>query len=248
MAQSKEKATRPPYIPFKTVDSFIQKLKVGVPNRIDNSLMGSLSGTVRSHLVATLRYLGLISDQNITSEVLKRLVLSDEGSPERERVWREILEEAYPFLLDGSFDLAGATVRQLDEQFQLRGATGETVRKCSAFFTQAAKCAGISLSPYIANVPRGSRASRPNGARAKRGGDTADQGAGEAADTKSAPARAARSTSRDVDGTDGSAKHSRSGPWEHLLLEKFPVFDPSWDKDVQLEWFRAFAELRKAHG
>ena len=33
--------------------------------------------------------------------------------------------------------------------------------------------------------------------------------------------------------------------WLQILLDKFPVFDPSWSEDVQAKWFDGFNRLMK---
>jgi len=211
----------PPYLSFKTFNTFIQGLKVGIPTRIDRSVLSSMSGAVQGHLMSALRYLGLVSQHAVTTERLAALVNSE--GPERERVFSSILKERYPFLFS-EFDLQRATTGQLEEAFRKVGASGETIRKCVAFFLAAAKAAGIAVSPHIktSGISRG-------------------------------PSRPKKITPQ-VNGTDSKAQvQEPPAPmtppmtsWSQMLLAKFPSFDPAWPDEVKAKWFESFDRLMKS--
>lgn len=157
----------PPYLSFRTFSGFIEGLRKGVPNRIDRSVMPSFSGSNQSQILATLRYLELISPKGIPTEKLAGLVES-EGIKFRKNL-REVLARSYPFLFKG-FDLQRATIDELTERFAGAGATGDTVRKCVSFFLAAAKRAELEISPFMLSRRR---ARRPlAGSRARRAGET----------------------------------------------------------------------------
>jgi len=214
----------PPYLSYKTFSSFIQGLKVGIPTRIDRSVLNTMSGAVQGHLMSALRYLSLVSPHSVTTDKLSTLVNSD--GAERERVLSAILKESYPFLFnDPSFDLQRATTGQLEEAFRKAGASGETIRKCVAFFLAAAKAAGIPVSPHI----KTSGITRSPSNRSKK-------------------AVAAIGTSDLPPQPDGflASTVPPLASWSQMLLAKFPSFDPAWPDDVKAKWFESFERLMKA--
>jgi len=152
----------PPYISYRTFSNFLTDLRSrGVPSRIDRSVMSHKSGTVQSQLLLALHYLGLVKASGHPTERLSRLV-ETEGA-ERKQVVREMVQSSYDFAFDQSFGLETATSNQAQEVFEQTGASGETVRRCIAFFLSAAKDGGIPVSPYIKPHGRRRSASRKKG-------------------------------------------------------------------------------------
>jgi hypothetical protein len=74
-----------------------------------------------------------------------------------------MIQSSYGFAFDRSFGLETATSNQAQEIFEKTGASGETVRRCIAFFLAAAKDGGITVSPYIKPHGRRRSASRKKG-------------------------------------------------------------------------------------
>ncbi len=222
MEDANEKKRIPPYVPYKTLINLFDGLKVGIPARIDRGVLGSSSGAVQAQIFSALKFLDLMSDKGIPTERLTRLVNSE--GVERKSAFKETLTAAYPFLFNGEIDLKRITSLQLRELFVGAGASGETVQKCIAFFTNAANDNGIELSPHIGKVRSpnvrngGSRPRKPTTDRQRFVAPTKDQGT-------------ERPPERDLS-------------WNQLLLSKFPSFDPAWPAEVQVEWFKAFSELR----
>jgi hypothetical protein len=139
-------------------------MRKGLPNRVDRSVMSSLSGSSQLQLLAALRYLELVSPKGIPTERLSGLVESD-GAKFRKAL-REVLTSSYPFLFNG-FDLQRATVEELTRELGTAGASGDNVRKCVSFFLAAAKQAELPVSPFALSGSRvrrrsylGSRTSR----------------------------------------------------------------------------------------
>lgn len=211
----------PPYVPYKTFRNFIEGLHVAMPARIDRSIMVSLSGAIQSQLLNALKYLKLTGHTDAPTDKLARLVNS-EGA-EKQKVLRDILHAGYPFIFRDGFELERATPRHLAEQFDDVGATGDTVRKCIAFFIAISKDAGIPLSPHIKSKPRGPRQTSQRIRRMN----------GEI-------------SSRQTNEYDESATRPESIGWTQLLLSKFPSFDPAWSPEVQAKWFDSFGKLMKA--
>ena len=212
----------PPYVAYKTFINVLERLRVGIPNRIDRSVLGTFSGATQGQLFATLKFLSLISQQGIPTDKLAGLVNS-EGA-EREKILREILVAAYPFLFRDEIDLKGLTAKQLHELFEQAGSSGETTKRCIAFFMAAAKNSGIELSPYLGKIKsQGSR----NGAVRPRRAITERKSCSSAIPDQSTEIRS--------EGGDIG--------WQQLLLSKFPAFDPAWPDEVKTKWFEAFRDL-----
>ena len=206
----------PPYLSYKTFATFIDGLKVGMPARIDRSVMKTLSGANQSWLMGALKYLKLIGDEGVPTERLRRLVNSE--GDERQQRLQEVARAAYDFLFRDGFHLQTVTPRQLDEAFGKAGPTGDTIRRCVTFFIGLAKDAGLPLSPHIEKTSRASRATT----RRRRTNGTAAQGA---------------------DIQEQRAKTDAAKPLTELLLDKFPTFDPAWPDEVKAKWFTAFGDL-----
>jgi len=152
----------PPYISYRTFSNFLTDLRSrGIPSRIDRSVMSHKSGTVQSQLLLALHYLGLVKASGHPTERLSRLV-ETEGT-KRKEVVGEMIQSSYEFAFDQSFGLETATSNQAQEVFEKTGASGETVRRCIAFFLAAAKEGGIPVSPYIKPHGRRRSASRKKG-------------------------------------------------------------------------------------
>jgi hypothetical protein len=148
MEDAGKKNATPPYVAYKTLSNFLDRFKQGLPGRIDRGLMGSMSGAAQSQVTTALRYLGMISENNVPNPIMKRYVSGEEG--DRRAALREMLERAYPFVFNDDFDIGTATAHMLRENFtENTSATGETISRCITFFKDAAIDAGINVSPYI---------------------------------------------------------------------------------------------------
>jgi hypothetical protein len=187
---------------------------------MDRSVMAHLSGGVQTQLYAALRYLALVTDESVPTERMAKLVFADVD--ERKRVLADTLRSAYRFLFEDGLDLERATSQQIHERFVDAGASGDTVRKCIAFFVSAARDAGLTISPHI-QVTKGGRPRTKAGPKAR---------------PQSAATKAHEKTREYADrGVDAR------NDWERMLLEKFPEFDPSWSEEAKAEWLKAFNEL-----
>jgi hypothetical protein len=143
-----KKAAAPPYVAYKTLANFLDRFKQGLPGRIDRGLMASMSGAAQSQVTTALRYLGMISENNIPQPIMKQYVTGEEEV--RRIVLRDMLKKSYPFIFDENFDITTATAHMLREAFVANTtASGETVGRCIAFFKDAAVDAGLPISQFI---------------------------------------------------------------------------------------------------
>jgi len=214
----------PPYVTFKGLMNFVDGLKRGIPGQVDRSLMKTMSGSMQNQVLSALKYLQLIDNNGNIKDFLTRLVNS-EGTV-RTKVLHDILSASYPFLFNG-FDLSKATSNQFRQKFIEAGATGDTVRKCIAFFLSAAKEANIEVSPYIAEIVRQQSETKPRKAVQK------------------SAVRNDRTVNRDQGQHEQPIREVASPSWKQMLLAKFPEFDPAWPDEVKKEWFSAFNQMMK---
>ena len=232
----KPKKLAPPYVPYKTFRNFLDSMRIAIPGRIDRSLMSSMSGSLQGQLIAALEYLQLIqSGTGAVSEKLAKLVRAD--GEERQQLLSDIIKTSYRELFCDGFNLQNATSQQIHEQFGKYGTSGDTTRRCIAFFMNACEDAGVTVSPHFKRSPgprAGSSVIRKrtsNQSKAKNSAvDEIDYG---------------NSSDDSCDGNDGinANKGSRNDSWEIELLSKFPNFDPSWPDDVKAKWFDGFKNL-----
>ncbi len=161
MAKQDEESKQPlpPYLPFKTFAGFIQRLKgTAVPERIDSSVLRSYSGSSGRQLIAALKFLGLIEEGGSITHQLPILV-NAYGAPSWQEVFGNLLRDAYQGVI-GDLRVEIATRAQLDERFRSRGADGEVLQKCVAFYVAAMQSAEAKVSPFILER---SRPGRPRG-------------------------------------------------------------------------------------
>lgn len=212
----------PPYVPYKTFRTFVDGLRVAMPSRIDRSLMGTMSGATQGQLISALRYLDLITENGAPTTKLKELAKA-EGKL-RQDVVKEIVDDAYVEVFkDDLVDVLSGTYRQLYEAFAATGATGDTIRKCIAFWLLMEKESNQPVSPHF--MLRGTRSSSRAPTKKRRAGPRE------------------RDEEDDEDVSLPSPVTLSRTPFD-ALMEKFPSFDPAWESEVQAKWFEAFERLR----
>ena len=217
-----EKTWGPPYVSYKTFINFLERLKAsGIPTRIDRSVMPTYAGAIQGHLFTTLKYLHLMSQHNIPTEKLTKLVAS-EGA-ERQKTFKDILVTSYQFLFKDGVDLQRITSDELQKLFDKEGVSGGTIRKAIVFFKEVAKDAGLELSPYIGKIR--ASGSRSNGRKSKKTNEDKMGGVSSPKDR------------------EFYQEQPNKQDWQNLLLAKFPNFDPAWPDDVKTKWFEGFKEL-----
>jgi hypothetical protein len=208
-----ESKALPPYVSYRTFRNFVERMHEGIPSRIDRSVMG---GSMAGGTVTQL----------LTA--LKSLELIDEnGKPqgnleqlavasgdEYRSILESILRNAYPNVF--KLDLKRASAQEFRERFKEFTTKDDVVNKCQAFFRQAAEDAGIELSPYIKE--RAKVSGQPRKHRKPRRGDTSQ-------------------TSKQE--LPRMSRHSI----EEMILQKYPEFNPEWDKGTQDAWMKGIMKL-----
>lgn len=139
----------PPYATFSAFINFLNKLRdTQVPSRIDPSVFGNASGSLSYSIIATLKSLKLIGPDGVPNQSFVNLVNEDDEG--RKTILRKAMQQAYPSLFDGSFDITNATAGQFDEHVRNRyEAKGSTIDKVASFFIAAADYADVELSQLV---------------------------------------------------------------------------------------------------
>lgn len=147
-AQATEPRLTPPYLPFKTFIGFLDALKeTAVPQRIDPSVMGKYSGTMKTQLRTALRFFSYIDDNGIVDPSLRKLV-SLRGTSDWKNAFSGELFSAYSDIV-GDLDLDRGTLQQLKEQFKKSGVEGSVLIKGVRFYLAALEESGAKYSPHF---------------------------------------------------------------------------------------------------
>jgi hypothetical protein len=203
--------------------NFVERYKQGLPSRIDRGLMGSMSGAAQSQVTTALRYLGMITENNHPTDLMKRYATGEQD--EQETALREALQNAYPYIFNGSIDFSSITGSQLRETFETHtSATGETIGRCIAFLKDAATDAGVIVSPFLTQKKTrgGSARKRPVTSRKE-----------EPRSADCAPAK--------IEVVERPLAHTLSGNAQSSLLltglfQRLPKPGTVWTKDERERW------------
>jgi hypothetical protein len=219
----KKKRHLPPYVSYRSFWNFLDRLREAVPARIDRSYWGDkFSGSTGTQLMSALRYLNLIDDYAVPTELLHELVNSRDSN--RDEVMARIVRSGYPFFLAGTVDYKMATYAQFEDALHANFQVNSDVsRKCIKFFIDMATDARIPLSPFIVKKTRRTRSAQ-TGRRTK-----------QKPDIKADPDSAGDQRDPIALGTT----------LDKILINKFPSFDPAWPDEIKMKWFMAFDELIK---
>ncbi len=155
----------PPYTTYTQFFNLIIDLREhGIPEHVTRSVAKG-SNSAKSMMLAALKSMKLITEHGEPTEELRRIVEDEEGYVAN---LQKTMFDTYPFLFDGSIDLANTTTEKVEEKFRGAGASGSTITKCVAFFLAAAKDAEIPVSPRV-KAPSPSRGSSPARRKAANG-------------------------------------------------------------------------------
>jgi Family of unknown function (DUF5343) len=140
------KAATPAYTTASSFNNLINDLReTGIPTHITRSVMkGSNSG--KATMASSLKALGLINEDTTPTNKLVKLVKEPANYKAN---LASVIQDAYPFLFDGSIDLVNTTSEKVAEKFKTAGASGSTVSKGVAFFLAIAKDAAVEVSARV---------------------------------------------------------------------------------------------------
>jgi uncharacterized protein DUF5343 len=169
------KIATPAYTTYTSFTNLINDLRENdIPSHITRSVVkGSVSG--KSIMIASLKYLNLISKDSTPTQELVQLVENEDNYNEN---LNKLLHAKYQFLFDDSIDIKNTTSEKVAEKFEAVGASGSTVSKCMAFFLTAAKAAGIEVSHRV-KAPKIKRSPKKANNKKTPIQELGDQGTGE---------------------------------------------------------------------
>jgi hypothetical protein len=133
-----------PYLPFKTFLSSLDPFSQGIPPKIDRTLWNQ-SGFVQGLIMNAYRFFHLVDVNNKPAPEFQHLVKSKDA--ERKGQIKKLLDIGYPEIM--GHDLATMTPKMLDELIDSYNVNGETKKKATTFFLQAARFADIPLSNFL---------------------------------------------------------------------------------------------------
>jgi hypothetical protein len=135
----------PPYAAYSSLSNLMKRLQKDLPAHVTRSIVSG-SNSAKATMMVSLLSLGLINDENEPTDLLKRLVASEADYPV---VLKDVIQRTYPWLFDGTIDLAKTTTEKVAEKMREIGTGGSTTSKCISFLLAAAKEAGLTVSPYL---------------------------------------------------------------------------------------------------
>lgn len=231
-ATGADRKPSPPYLAFQTLKTFIGSLKAhGIPNRVDSSVLTTMSGSVRNQLLPALRFLGITDNDGCPLPLCRNLVKAYDTEGWAEALLAVLAEKYRPVL---AINLETATPSQFSQVFaDTFSGEGETTRKAQTFFLNAATEAKIPIGRYIM------KNKKPRVAGVKRRPRAASQK--NTPDPKPDTHNGAGAQNGDA----GGGKPSVSDPLITQLLAKFPTFDPAWPDAIKAKWFEGFERLMK---
>lgn len=131
-----------PYLPWKTFFNSLDVFNQALPPKIYRSVWRQ-SGLMQGLLMGAYRFLGLIDADDKPTGILAVLV-----NPEtRQEMMVDVLKASYSTVF--VHDLGSMTIDSLNEEIEKYNVSGSTRKKAVTFFLQAAKYAGLPLSPFI---------------------------------------------------------------------------------------------------
>jgi hypothetical protein len=228
MTQQEQLLTIPPYVPYRTFQTFLEfLLEEGIPDRIDRTVWGSrFSGSSGTQLMTTLKVLRLIDSGGRPAQDLGDLVHAE--GEDRRSTLRHVLERFYGPVFE--LDLQRASKGQFHEAFRKFGTKEGVLTKCEAFFIRAAQAAGIELSKRIVAGRHGASRTRSTIAQARPRA---------ASSAVVAPEKIVAPVEAEITTASGSIRLELAD----RILAKYPDFDPAWDPAVQAKWLEGMTRL-----
>ena len=218
----------PPYVPYRTFQTFLEfLLDEGIPGRIDKTVWGlRFSGSSGTQLMTALKVLTLVDADGHPSNELENLVHAEGDA--RRALLRRILERFYIPVFD--LDLARASKGQFREAFRSFGTKEGVLTKCEAFFIRAAQAADIELSKRILVGRHGSSKGRTTVAPTRQRPVTPSVAVAEKVPAQTPVEMVVQGDSLKLELAD-------------RILAKYPDFDPAWDPAVQAKWLEGMTRL-----
>ena len=170
MATEQPVKLNPPSLPYKTLISSLENLGQGIPPQLDRTIWKNQPGTVQSLILSAYKFLGLMTESNQPTDLLRTLV---EHRMAPTPILKRIIEDKYKPILAHNLSTMTITIlsTRFEETFSIEG---ETKKKSMRFFLQACKANGFVMSKFLLDQTRASAGPRKR--RAKRDVEESDDG------------------------------------------------------------------------
>ena len=142
----------PAYASYSSWLRLLDALAESLPSLIDEHYLASLGLSESSikPLRSTLRFFELITREGRVTRRLEGLVEAlGKGGAARMEALKETVHYSYSHLFSSGFELKSATMEQLRLYFGAMGARGQIQQKCSTFFLNLARDAGLELPHHL---------------------------------------------------------------------------------------------------
>jgi hypothetical protein len=167
MPQSKDVA---PYGTYGMMKSTIERFKdATVPSKLNRHVLHDVSGGAFSALMSSLRFFGLIDDnQSVKDEFRAVVKAAQQGEAAYKDKMVQVVCDAYDPIVGGNFDLRSGTLPDLEKKFRDAGVPqGQMLTKAIRFYLKALDDAGIEVSEHITK-PRPRTASKNKGTKTQK--------------------------------------------------------------------------------
>jgi len=137
---------RAPYMSYATLSNFIDtKISAGaVPPKIDSGFLDNYAGSVRPLIIATLKTIGMIDEENLVQDSLREAVRGPESRKAMLRAWAEQFYAEQIKLAEQN-----ATASMLWSSFTKHQINGSTMRRAVIFYLGLSEDIGLPLSAYF---------------------------------------------------------------------------------------------------
>lgn len=142
----------PPYAPYCSWLGLLDALAGYLPPVVDDGYLAGLKVSESSlkPLKSALRFLGLVASDGVPTERLHRLVEGlAMGGTGKVTALRHLVYYGYDGILSSGHDLKTVTMEEIRLYFAAMGARGQIQQKCSTFFLNLARDAGLDLPHYL---------------------------------------------------------------------------------------------------
>ena len=237
METSTASNVKPCYAPFKSVVNTIKRFnELGVPARVDGSVLSNHSGSTASSIKKGFEFLGLVDSRGTSAQRLHDLVAAY-GTDAWKPKLAMVIEDSYAPIVSG-LDLINGTTQQLADAFS-KTLSGSTRLKAIRFYLEAMKAADIKHSTHF-KVPKEQRSSG-KGSTPKSGQDSKTT-----SEEKSPPAPDGQTPPPTVGIPEGFTRVDVSVPGRshpYSLIFPLDTTDAEWDF-VQM-FFKQWHDLRR---
>lgn len=117
----------------------------GVPTKIDQYFLTNMAGGTQNHFRHALRVLGLIDENNRTTDLLRDLVAADEDT--RKSMLAGILTERFPEMVQLGTDASKSDFLEVLAAYGAK--SGDSQRKALTFYVAAAEWSGLPISNHV---------------------------------------------------------------------------------------------------